>query len=566
MPQYVYTINGQRHVFEGPDAQTTARYAKRWAAQEAARTPVTAADIQQRLGAKPGQFAADLGERADRDVGDFASAIDAVKAHPASLLNGPRVLEAVARYVPNAFGLVPAAGVDQMTGPIVRGINARFGSHFDPHGVTDQLLNAAGLALGSGEMRAEEALPRTRDMSTQRELLSGPPEVDPSRLLAGPREIPASRIATHVGKLPQLRAPTLTPKPNLTVAYEAPELGYHVLGQNSEGYNVVPLSDEFIFNHQQRMKALEDLPQDVQDKYESAINDLVLDPILDDPDYGGHNSADVEYIREELAKLAAEQRGSEGNAHLADALDAANEDFRIMVNQQQPEMAKELGLTHPNDSIPQPYTVADPDQDLRDASGKLVSYQQHVAPTYPVDDDTYDELGDAIHKFGQERVAAMMKGWSDIDNTANDNDPLPNWAGAVKPKERPILPEPADFNRPKELWDKTTDDEKQAWMATAANDNAPRDSEAYLSRYLPTPWSAPRVQLPAVWTSPRSNLPVAGPRPANAFSDAPGLEWTVVPRFATNGLNFNALRPTPWGRLGAVTAANLPQNSQQPQN
>jgi hypothetical protein len=41
MPRYVFQIDGKRHVFEGPDQQTTARYAQQWAASRHAEAPVT---------------------------------------------------------------------------------------------------------------------------------------------------------------------------------------------------------------------------------------------------------------------------------------------------------------------------------------------------------------------------------------------------------------------------------------------------------------------------------------------------------------------------------------------
>jgi hypothetical protein len=111
-------------------------------------------------------------------------------------------------------------------------------------------------------------------------------------------------------------------------------------------------------------------------------------------------------------------------------------------------------------------------------------------------------------------------------------------------------------------------EEKEAWMKTAANDNAARDSDEYLGRYLPAVWDAPRAQLPVAWNPQRSQLPVVGPRPMNAFSGPTNLNWTVVPRGPrqTNGFGFNALRPPQWGPLGMVAAANQPQDPQQPQN
>ncbi len=431
MPQYAYTINGQRHVFEGPDPQTTAQFAQRWAAtQPTARTPAAANDKRPQLGPKRSQFAMDAGARAKQDVADLTNTIAQARAHPTSLMNGPDILSAVSRYIPNALGLVPAAGIDQVTGPVVRGINSRFGTHFDPRYATDQILNAAGFLSGAGETSAaEDPLARAGRAPRVYRVSSNAGEMPaPRGLLPGPAEISPPRLGTHVGRLLQLRAPT--PKP--TVAYEAPELGDHVLGQNSEGLNVVPLSEGFVFNHEQRMKSLEDLPEDIQDKYDSAIGDLVLNPILDDPDYGGHNSADVEYIREELAKMSAEQRGAGGNTRLADALDAANEDFRVMVNQQQPEMAKELGLTRPGDSIPALSSSADPDVNQTGPRAELVSFEQHVAPPPSLDPGVHDDIADLLDKWPKKRVLQLMKSWKDIGATANDNDPLPNWAGIAE--------------------------------------------------------------------------------------------------------------------------------------
>src|SRR5207248_6293218 len=100
-------------------------------------TPITVADIQRRLG-EPGSFKADLDSRTNANVSDVNSAVENVRAHPTDLMNAPHLLAALGRYIPNAFGAVPAASLDQATGPVVRGINRQTGSHYDPHYVTDQ--------------------------------------------------------------------------------------------------------------------------------------------------------------------------------------------------------------------------------------------------------------------------------------------------------------------------------------------------------------------------------------------------------------------------------------------
>ncbi|MDB5480118.1 MAG: hypothetical protein JWO83_1171, partial [Caulobacteraceae bacterium] len=300
--------------------------------------------------------------------------------------------------------------------------------------------------------------------------------------------------------------------------------------------------------------------------------------------YGGHNSADVEYIRDELAKRAGEQRESGGNARLADALDAANEDFRIMVNQQQPEMAKELGLTRPGDSIPAPSSSADPDVNQTGPRGELVSYEQHVAPPARGDPEFEESLQEMLERY----PAAKVKGWlsllKDIGDTANDNAPLPDWSGRVKPQKPVNIPSLEEFELPNPQGDTMSPEEKEAWMKTAANDNAARDSDEYLGRYLPAVWSAPRTQLPVVWQPPRVQLPVvwqpprvqlpaALPRPAqqsdtNAFSGWTTIAPTSAPRAPRqlDGFDFNALRPPQWLGTAMTAATNQPQYTQQPQN
>lgn len=495
MPQYVFTINGQRHVFEGPDPQTTAQFAQRWATTQApARPPLVANDNRPQLSPRRSQFAMDAGARAKEDLADLDDAIAQVKAHPTSLMNGPRIVNAVARYVPNAFGLAASAGLDQLTGPVVRGINSRFDAHLDPRGVTDQIMNAAGLLAGTGEMSAAERFER----------------------LGG------GRLASALGKLREAGVPRYA-KPKLTVVPSEPDPAapsLHNLGQNAEGDNVVPLSEGFMFNHGRRMKSMEDLPKDIQDKYRSAIEDNIVNPIVDDQSYGGHNSTEIGEIRDELAEMANEQRQAGGNTRLADALDAANEDFRIMVNEQQPEMAKELGLTRPGDAAPASSSSAEPDINQTGSRGELASFAQHVGPPETVDDATYDALAELARKWGPERIGAMMKAWKDIGETANDNIPQPNWAGIVKPQEAPIFPAPEDFDLTP-LRNTMSLKEKQAWMAMAANDNLlgiEREGAA-----------ARRAAL-------------------NAFSGPASLAKTIASRASNyiRGADFDALLPPEW--------------------
>jgi len=546
MPQYVHTINGQRHVFEGSDPQTTARFAQQWANQNAARTPVTVADIQRWLGPPRSQFATDIGARVNKDVTDLTRSIDEVRAHPTSLLNAPKILGAVARYGSNAFGLLPAATVDQATGPVVRGINARFGSHFDHRYATDQILNAAGVLLGAGELDPELALGGAGETPVERDLLSGPGEAASPRLLTPPDAVSMRRLTTHIGNQPLLSAPR--PKP--TLAYEAPELGDHVLGQNSQGENVVPLSDSFLESHKIRKASLSDLPEDLQSQYSDPIAELIFDPVLDDPDYAGHNTATIKDIESRLNDLASAHRSQGGdNVRIGDALADAGESLRTMVAEQQPEMAKELGYLPAGD--PGPKWGARPRPIPAAAGSKPADVMRFESYVKPQGSQMPAWMQDRIRELSPDERERLAQQWTAMrDAGAKQPEPsLPDGVVAFTGKFRPP-PSPA------------------------ANDNAERDSEEYLKRYLPAPWSPPGV--PAVWNPPRAQLPVVWKPPgtqlpaANAFSAPPGLQWTIVPRAPRPAsginLNFNALRPPQWGPLGMVAAANLPQDPQQSQN
>jgi hypothetical protein len=248
--------------------------------------------------------------------------------------------------------------------------------------------------------------------------------------------------------------------------------------------------------------------------------------------------------------------------------------FRVMVNQQQPEMAKELGLTYGNPG----------------AAGKLISFAQHARPPAPpappapldpyhgLDLDRFGkDAGNYLRRVGKtwgpERAKLILKAWNDINETANDNSLPPNWAGRVPPNKPIDYPTAPDFEPPKPLRDTMTEEEKIAWMKTAANDNADWTSEEYREPYQPRVWGAPRAQLPAVWQPPRVQLPAVWQPPraqvpallrrsaeqagTNAFSG-----WTIVPPAPreVNRIDFNALKPPRWFGPAMVGAANQPRD------
>ncbi len=331
------------------------------------------------------------------------------------------------------------------------------------------------------------------------------------------------------------------------------------------------------------MEALQDLPEDIQAKYDAAISDHIIDPILDDPDYHGHNAAAVQKILHELTTMAGEQRASGGSPRLADALDAANEDFRVMVNQQQPEMAKELRLNAAGAS-----STSEPDANQNRPSGELVDFEQHkppppanvAPPTVPVNLDYYGkDIGKYLRQVGKDwgvqRVQSMLKAWKDMDLTANDNVPAPNWTGRAprwKPTNYPVA---EDFEPPTPLRDTMTFADKLAWMKTAANENGPpmtaEDFQNYMTGLHGPPQRdrgmggrAPGTHLYAVWSAPP-------PSQTNAFSGAPSsppnLDLTTAPSAPRqiNAFDFNALRPPRWFGPTMGGAANQAQDPP-PQN
>ncbi len=333
-------MNGQRHAFEGPDPQTTARFAQRWADQVAGRAPVTAGDIQRRIGPPPGQFARDLTSRTRGNVDGLNAAIDYVRSHPTDFSNAPRVLGAVGNYASNALGIPAAALIDQVTGPVARGLNRGFGSHFDPHYASDQLVNAAGVLAGSAP-GAFRALGGARVAETA-SLARAAPEATTVEPVPEPVAAAAAPPAHAAGKR------YLTAEDGFGQPGEAPSdmggLGYLPAGLNAAMERVVPLSDAFNAAHEGRLAALADAPEDVQDAYHEAVTNLVFDPYFDDPDFRGHTADQVMEVRRELQALSGHHRAGGLGGRLADALDSANEDFRTMVNQQQPDMGVALGL------------------------------------------------------------------------------------------------------------------------------------------------------------------------------------------------------------------------------
>jgi hypothetical protein len=266
--------------------------------------PVTVADSQRRLGEKPGQFATDLSARAHADVGDLNAAVARVNAHPMRLMNAPDVLGAVAGYASNAFGLAPAAALDQLTGPAMNAFNGTFGTHYDYRNATDQLLNAAGLIAG-----AERPFTAAKGS-----LRSVPPDA-PALTAADP------------GPPPSLADRLTAVAPNLTVLPD----------------------DEFAARDRLQQARLPQLLQPYTKlQFDEIAREPVIGPYLDDPDFPGHTGTDLSNIRSHLADLADRYRpqGPEGET-MADEIGHLSDNLMSMAARQHPEFAEALAGPRP---------------------------------------------------------------------------------------------------------------------------------------------------------------------------------------------------------------------------
>jgi len=88
MPRYIFEINGKRHVFEGPDPQTTQRFAEQWA-----QHPTPAAQSSPTLGSVAGQFGRGVvqgGAQLLDQLGDAFNPTGAIDRGVTAMRNMPR--------------------------------------------------------------------------------------------------------------------------------------------------------------------------------------------------------------------------------------------------------------------------------------------------------------------------------------------------------------------------------------------------------------------------------------------------------------------------------------------
>jgi hypothetical protein len=409
MPTFIFNIAGQRHAFQAPDQASAARYAQRFAAQIAGRAPVTTADIQQRLGPN---FGSDFRSRVADAVGDLNSSIAEVKAHPGQLMNAQRVLEAVGRYVPNALSLVPAAAADQLTRPVVSALNNRLGTNFDTHATTDNVLGAAALATGAGEvpeaislaLPAARAARASRLASLARGLeLSAPAReaaaaAAPEAPIAAAEPAPAAETASEEPQsapVPRGRQPVpadTAPAPEGPRPYLRP-LAYPG-AQQLPAYR--PYVDTFRDAYNNRV---EELAQQHNEGAAAYFDDLaspvVFGPIYDDPDIPGYSAEAIDKIHSSLKDIAGEIYQGIPDAHpVANQLEKLRDDFDSTIGQEEFQPARHVDYKTP--------------LQLGPVNTKVVKLSERQAPppqTNPLPQEIQDLLPEPDDDDYEERVA-----------------------------------------------------------------------------------------------------------------------------------------------------------------
>ena len=581
MPRYIFTIDGQPHVFEGPNPQATAQFARQWAATagrpgyddgQRAADPLTgygmtaaraipgltelgagysaalrsAADL---AAGRPAQF----GARWNQARGEQQGVVDRFQAqHPIASSNAtalgtiapaavslPMAASRVAapllvsgsRTVPALIrGAIAGGARNALTGAAVAGtyglsqpgtLNQRAASAAGaiPGGAVAGAVVPAALEGLGGLALARAA--RARGSEPIARLVARADDQEPIARLPAPAggQEPVARLAAPAdGQEPTAEpaAPADGQAPIMRLVVDhipySPRLGQQV-GIGSHGENVVPLSDEFMLGHTQRQASLADLSEEQKHEYQSAVDTLILDPYIDDPDEGGHNADQVASIRAQLSALAEQHRQPGGmGSRVADALDGANDDFTTMVNRYQPEIARKLGIE--NAVGPAPDVPIDAAEDLKrsgsapPAPGGVVSFERYVKGS-PRDDQLPPELLDYFRDLeGDERdraLAHMRMHSAADDNIVPDSPPTGAGIGIPPPPSGDDTPVPDDL---------------EEWMQSAANDNNGSRLPVVAARRDIIPFNA----------GPRNIVPYnAGPRdivPFNAM--VPNLDWHAV--------------------------------------
>ena len=337
MPQYVFNIAGQPHVFEGPDPATTERFARQWAAT-AGRPGY--ADGQRQAGpvtgygttmarAIPGLTElgagysaalrsgddllhgrpADFGARWNQARGEQQGVVDQFRAdHPIAA----NTAGALGGFAPVAATLGVGAPAGAVAAPAAAAPS--LASRMAAAGARNALTGAAvagtyGLAE-PGDLRQRAASAVAAMPGGALLGMAIPPSME--GIGAAGRAAMSAKVATKLAALPES-------------VVAAPDDAYAATRR---------LHDE----------AVAKLPVDIQHHFLLNAKDILNDPIFDDPDFQGYTGDQVADLSSTLSELARHYRpqGENGQA-LAGEVDRLNGDFTSMAARTQPKFARAMG-------------------------------------------------------------------------------------------------------------------------------------------------------------------------------------------------------------------------------
>ncbi len=388
MPRFAIAINGQNHVFEGPNADAATRFAQQWArdnpqAVNAGRPGDSAlggyVDTFNR--AVPGLSEMGAGIAAGGGVlddlmagrpADFGARWSQARAHQQSQIDQLRSHHPIAANMTTGLGLAAPLAAALATGgtaaaPVVaenaplglRATAARLAANTGRNAFT-------GAAVGGVYGASQPGTVSQRFSAANQNMLPGavagvaaPALVGATRaglagvraLTSDPNAIP-SALALAGGALQRL--PT-----SEDALYNASVNGIDGVNRAAATRQIpwsanerlldMPRSivaapdDEFAASDRLQNKRIFQMHPDLIEHFQSHARDYVVSPITDDPDFKGYTGFQVAGIRSRLSDLADHYRpqGQRGT-RLANEIDQMNADFTAMAGRTQPAFARAL--------------------------------------------------------------------------------------------------------------------------------------------------------------------------------------------------------------------------------
>lgn len=470
MPRFAIAINGQKHVFEGPNADAATRFAQQWArdnpqavnpGQPSGNTLGGYVDTFNR--AVPGLsemgagLAAGGGLLDDLMAGrpaDFGARWSQARAHQQSQIDQLRNSHPIAANMTTGLGLAAPLAAALATGgpaaaPLVvenvplglRATAARLAANTARNAFT-------GAAVG-GVYGASQPGPLSQRLSAANQnMLPGavagvaaPAVVGATRAgLAGVRALTSdanaipSALALAGGALQRL--PT-----SEDALYNASVNGIDGVNRAAatrqipwsvdERLQAIPRTtvaapdDEYAAADRIRNTRIFKRTSEIADHFQEYARDYMVEPITDDPDFKGYTGFQVSGIRSRLSDLAEHYRpqGKSGMI-LANEIDQMNADFTAMAGRTQPEFARAMtrldGKLDPND--PDKMSVKYPF-----GSSNLISMMEHLpmGDAFDFSDPNFNLRPDPAEKVEEPQFipAHFMASAVNDDFPLKDEDP-----------------------------------------------------------------------------------------------------------------------------------------------